>query len=129
MSAGAFDKSKYAATYGGGTNIHPIRCQPETASCVVGGVTNTPPSGAVNNPISAVVSRGRRAKGLIARTVTLEAPATGQPTGYKAGGFTTIPCLTEAFYTACENATDSTTVSYNGVTGYKVSYVSVERAK
>ena len=126
MSAGTFVKTRYAAGYGAGTSIHPIRVQQETLDCVIGTVENTPPIGAINNPISAVVSRGRRTRGLVVRTVTLEAPATGQPTGYKPGGLTTIPALQEAFFTAAEGADDDTDVSYNGVSGYKVAYVSQE---
>jgi len=129
MSAGVFTKTKYAASYGGGTEIHPIRVQPETITCTVNSVANSAPAGAVTNPISALVTRGRRAKGLIVRTVTLRAPATGQPTGYKPLGLTTIPCLTEAFFNACAAATDATTVSYLGVTGFTVSYVSDERVR
>ncbi len=127
MSAGVFTKTKYAASYGDGTAIHPIRVQPETVSCTIGGVANTAPTGAINNPISALVSRGRRSKGLIVRTVTLVAPATDQPANYKPLGLTTIPCLTTAFFNAAQAATSATTVSYNGVNGYKVSYVSAEK--
>lgn len=129
MSAGVFTKTKYQASYGAGTSIHPIKVQPETVSCSINSVSNDPPDGDVNNPISAVVSRGRRAKGLIVRTVTLEAPTTSPPTGYKPGGLTTIPCLTEAFFNEAANATDETTVSYNGSTTYKVAYVSSELTK
>lgn len=129
MSAGVFTKTKYAATYNGGTEVHPIRVQPETITCTVGGTANTAPTAAITNPISAQISRGRRAKGLIPRSVTLRAPATGQPTNYKPLGLTTIPCLTETFYGACVDATDSTTVSYLGVTGWTVSYVSDERVR
>lgn len=129
MSAGVFSKTKYQASYGAGTAIHPIKVQDTTLTCSINSVVNDPPTGDVNNPISAVVSRGRRAKGLIVRTVTLEAPTTSPPTGYKPGGLTTIPCLTEAFFEAASNATDETTVSYNGSTTYKVAYVSSELAK
>lgn len=129
MSSGAFSKSKYAASYGDGTNIHPIRVQPETITCSVNSVANTAPTGAVTSPISALVSRGRRARGLIVRTVTLRADATTPPTGYKPGGLTTIPCLTTAFFNACAAATDTTTVSYLGSTNWKVSYVSDEKVR
>lgn len=129
MSAGAFTRTKYQASYGDGTAVHPIRVQDTTLTCSVGGVDNDPPAGAISNPISAVVSRGRRSKGLVVRTVTLEAPTTSPPTGYKPGGLTTIPCLTQAFFDACEAADDSTTVSYNGSTTYKVAYVSAESVK
>jgi len=126
MSAGAFVKTRYAASYGAGTAIHPIRVQQETIDCTIATIENNPPTGAITNPISAVVSRGRRSRGLIVRTVTLEAPVTGQPTGYKPGGLTTVPALNAAFYAAAEGADDETEVSYNGVTGYKVAYVSQE---
>jgi len=129
MSAGAFTRSRYAASYGSGTEIHPIRVQPETIACTIGGVANTAPTGALTNPISAVVSRGSRAKGLRPRLVALKAPATGQPATYAANGITVIPCLTEAFYNAAVAADDTTTVSYNGVAGYKVSYTSAEEAR
>lgn len=129
MSAGGFVKAKYAASYDADSNIHPIRVQPETITCEINGVANDEPAGDITNPISALVSRGRRARGLIARTVTLVSAVTGQPTGYKAGGFTTIPCLTEAFYEQAALATNLTTVSYNGVSTYKVAYVTDERVK
>lgn len=129
MSAGAFLKSKYAASYDAGSQIHPIRVQPETTTCTVNGVQNTAPVGAITNPISALVSRGRRSRGLIVRTVTLVAPTDGQPTGYKAGGLTTIPCLTQTFFNECINATSTTVVSYNGVATYKVAYVSDEKVR
>lgn len=129
MSAGGFVKSKYAASYDVGSNIHPIRVQPETITCTIGGVANSEPAGAINNPISAVVSRGRRARGLVCRTVTLVSPTSDQVQGYKAGGLTTIPCLTEAFFEAASIATNTTVVSYNGIATYKVSYVSEEKVR
>lgn len=94
MSAGAYNSSKYQASYGDGTNIHPIRVQPETISAVIGGTSNNnePPSAAVSNPISAKVSRGGRGLGLKPRTVTLKFTGT-VPTGYKAGAVIVIPWL------------------------------------
>jgi hypothetical protein len=133
MSAGAFTRSSYQtslqiADTGAGA-VCLIRVQPETLSCTVGGVANSAPTGGVTLPLTAVVSRGRRAKGIIPRTVTLVAATTGQPTGYKPGGLTTIPCLNLDFFQACSNATDATTVSYLGSTTWKVSYVSDERVR
>lgn len=119
MSAGTFTKSKYQATYSG-TAIHPIRVQPETIACTINGVANNPPDGSQTNPISAVVSRGQRAKGLIARAVTLRAPASGQPTGYKPLGTILIPALTPAFAAAAAGWQPGQEVSYLGVTGWSV---------
>lgn len=112
MSAGIFITTKYTATYGGGINIHPIRAQPETLVATHTGTANAAPVGAATSPISARSSTGRRALGLLPRSVTLKAPATGQPTGYKPEGITRIPCLTEAFYNKCLKGT---IVSYLGV--------------
>ena len=120
MSAGTFTKSKYQADYST-TAIHPIRIQPETAECVINGVTNTPPSGDVTNPISAVVSRGQRAKGLVARAVALQTPATGGPSGYKPLGITVIPALTPAFAAAAAGWQPGQSITYLGVTGWVVS--------
>jgi len=119
MSAGVFIKSKYLASYDG-TSVHPIRVQPETEALSINSVANTPPSGAISNPIPAVISRGRRSRGLIPRTVSIQAPATGQPTGYKPLGITTLPCLNEEIYAAAVAATEATTVTYLGVNTWKV---------
>ena len=129
MSAGAFVRARYQASYGKGREIHPIRVQPETVTLDVGGVTNALPEDAISNPISALVSRGRRSRGLIVRTVTIQAPISDQPDGYLPGGLTTLPCLTETFFQACAAADDTTVVNYLGVSGYSVSYVSDELVK
>lgn len=112
MSAGAFTISKYAASYGAGDQIHPIRVQPETLSATITGTANAAPTGAINNPIQCRVSGGKRQIGLLARYVTIQFPATGQPSTYQAGGTTRIPALTEAFY---NKATKGATVTYLSV--------------
>jgi len=117
MSAGAFVNSSYQASYGDGLSIHPIRVQPETLAASVGGTANAAPAGAINNPIQARSTGGRRSFGLVARFVTLRAPATDQPDTYLPLGFTRIPCLTEAFFDACVKGA---TVTYLGA-AYTVS--------
>jgi len=111
MSAGRFTRSRYAAEYTAGA-IHPVRVQPESVAASIGGTTNAPPAGAATNPISAKVSGGRRELGLRARRVTMSAPTTTPPTGYLAGGLTTIPALNLAFYNA---AVKGAVCSYLGV--------------
>lgn len=98
MSSGSFTITKYAASYGDGDEIHPIRVQPETLTATIDGTANSAPAGAQTNPIQARVSGGKRQIGLLARYVTLQAPASNQPDNYQAGGITRIPALTEAFY-------------------------------
>lgn len=112
MSAGVFVRSKYAANYGAGSAVHPIRCQPETLLAITNAITNTEPAGAQNNPISAKISNSKRSLGLSPRYITIQFPLTGQPAGYKAGGITRIPCLTLAFFNA---AAVGGTVTYQGV--------------
>lgn len=127
MSAGPFLKARYRASYGSADQIHPIRVQPETVTCDIGGTTNDLPGQAINNPISAVVSRGRSQRGLKCRTVTLRTPISSPPTGYLPGGFITIPCLTQAFFDAAADADDTTTVTYLNTSGFSVSFVSDEK--
>lgn len=114
MSAGAFVNALYAADYGAGTAIHPIRVQPETIDAAAGATGNNPPTGPATNPISAQVSAGKRKLGLHARTVGLKlAPDTTPPDGYAVNSRVRIPCLNKTFATAV--ATKGTTVDYLGV--------------
>lgn len=112
MSAGAFTITKYIASYGDGDQVHPIRVQPETLAATIGGTANSAPGDALNNPIQCRVSGGKRQIGLLARYITIKFPATGQPTGYQAGGTTRIPALTPGFY---DLAIKGTAVTYLGV--------------
>lgn len=112
MSAGNFIRSRYEASYSTPGVIHPIRIQPETAAATIGGIANDPPAGNITNPISASISRGKREKGLKPRTLSIQFPATGQPTGYKASGTTVIVALTLDFWNL---AAPGTTITYLGV--------------
>lgn len=113
MSAGTFVFSRYQATYIDGSNIHPIRVQPETLALTYSGTANAATGDAITNPISALSSLGSRAKGLKPRAVTVQFPATGQPTGYKPLGVTKVPILTEALWDSIIANTD---ITYLGVT-------------
>jgi len=97
MSAGAFDKAFYLADYGAGTNVHPIRVQPETRQAATSTETNDIPGAVQTSPISAIVSRSRSSRGLIARVLYLQLVGS-PPTGYSPGSRTRIPALTPAFY-------------------------------
>lgn len=112
MSAGAFIISRYAAQYGTGTQIHPIKIQPETQtlSVTIGGTAtaNLPPAGAVNNPISAIVSGSKRGRGLVPRTISFRFSGT-PPAGYRAGSILTLPMLTSALSGAAIGATGTYT--------------------
>lgn len=119
MSAGTFLRSRYAATYEDGA-IHPIRVQPETVAMALTSsttTTNAPPSGAINNPISALVSRPLRGKGLRPRKVTLQLLGT-PPTGYAAGSTVSLPVLNTTLF---EGLTNGTSVNYLGTTWEVVS--------
>jgi len=112
MSAGNFLRSRYAANYADPAPIHPIRVQPETLAASIEGTANDPPAGVVSNPISASVSRGKREKGLKPHTISIQFPATGQPTGYKANGTTVIVALTLEFWNL---AIPGAVINYLGV--------------
>jgi hypothetical protein len=125
MSAGVFTRSFYTASYDD-AQIHPIRVQPETIAASVGGTANTAPAGPATSPISAVISLGKRQLGLRPRTITIAAPATGQPDGYQPGGITTIPALNQAIWDA---ALRGTAVTYLGVATFQVVSRDREEAK
>lgn len=74
MSSGPFINSRYETNKG---TVHRIRIQPETQGLsITGAGTNGPAAGAIDTPGSAVVSRGKRAFGINARTVTIRFPGT-----------------------------------------------------
>ena len=104
MSAGQFNKTKYETNQG---NIVPIKVQPETADAVIGGVTNTAPTGDLTGGFpSARVSGSNRMIGINARTVTVR--HTASLAGYKDDSPLTFPCLTPAFYDACQEGATGT---------------------
>lgn len=94
MSAGQFLRSKYQASYGGGTAIHPIRIQPEALDVDFSSLSNVEPDEDINNPISAIASLGNRQIGLRPRFVTLKQNPLGSvPPGYKLEGETRLAIL------------------------------------
>lgn len=102
MSQGAFLRSRYTDNQGA---IHPVRVQPETVALVIGTNTNTAPTGAITNGITARVSGSRRQIGLLTRTVTFVFTGT-PPTGYLANSPLTLPWLqTTGFSTIARGAT------------------------
>lgn len=106
MSAGVFVTKSYAASYAANTN-HPIRVQPETLTLIIGGNTNGDAIGAINNPISAVTSRGKRQLGLRPRTVTFKFTGAA-PEGYEDAGVITLPYLQTAGFDAITKGTTGT---------------------
>jgi hypothetical protein len=121
MSAGAFTRSRYQASYDD-AEIHPIRVQPETiamADSETPATTNAAPTDSITNPISAKVSAGRRELGLKPRKFVLEVTGT-PPTGYSTGSQVTLPILTETFYNALAV---NDTVSYLGATWEVISKI------
>lgn len=97
MSAGAFVISSYRASYNT-DQIHPIRIQPETLAATANSVANNAPSDPQNSPISAVISRGKRARGLMPRTVTIRLNEGQILDGYLPRSITTIPVLLPATF-------------------------------
>lgn len=91
MSAGPFLDSFYESDTG---EIHNIRIQPETASLLIDGVTNTIPAGPANNSQQVKVSAARNSFGVKARKVRFEmtSPSTTNPI-IAAGSILELPWL------------------------------------
>lgn len=112
MSAGVFKNVGYAADYGAGTAIHPIRVQPETEQLTLDGTANTGEDSAdISNPISAQTSKSRKGLGLHPRTVSVKFTAAA-PTGYAENQIYRIPLLNKDIKA---KATKGQTGSYLGV--------------
>jgi hypothetical protein len=94
MSAGAFTNSFYGSNELG--TVHPIRVQPETLALELAGEANAAPDGTDAIGPSAQVSRGKRALGINARTVTIR--LTAALTGYATGATITLPWLDPSTY-------------------------------
>lgn len=119
MSAGAFVRSKYQASYDT-DQIHPIRVQPETIALAEDGAptnTNAAPTTDITNPISAIVSKGRRGLGLHPRKFNLQLTGT-PPATYITGSKVSIPILTTTFYNSIAVGSD---VTYLGTTWQVIS--------
>lgn len=89
MSSGAFVNSFYESNELG--SVHPIRVQPETLGLMLGGQSNAAPSGTGAIGPSAQVSRGKRALGINARSVTVRLTAT--LAGYLPGSTISVPWM------------------------------------
>lgn len=90
MSAGAFiNNARYETNKG---EVAKIRVQPETLQLELDGVQNDQALGAITLPVSAVISKGRRSRGLNARIVRITWIGAA-PAGYDARGIITLPWL------------------------------------
>ena len=112
MSAGRFEIKAYAADYSATAN-HPILVQPETLELQFGANSNGDAIGAINNPISAVISRGKRAKGLRPRTVTIKFDEGEAPDGYEEGCTITLPWLQRTGFGTITRGTTGTYLGAN----------------
>lgn len=110
MSAGAFEIVGYSTDNG---DIVPLRVQPETVAAVLGTPNASAGSTfAVGFP-SAQVSKGKRAIGINARTVSIR--LTAVLAGYKEDSILRIPVTTQARWTALTKGTPVTYLSTAGV--------------
>lgn len=97
MSAGTFENVFYELSAENGGGKTRARVQPETLEATIGAAANISAGGPATIPGSAVISRGRRSRGINMRYVTLR--WTGSPpTGYD-GLTVRIPVLTPATFT------------------------------
>jgi len=109
MSAGAFENGRYQLDNG---DVARCRAQPESKALAYSSATNAYTTDAVTRPGRVRLRQSKRSFGVIARSITVRLPATGQPTGYKPGSLLTIPIFTTAFYDALALAEE---VTYLGV--------------
>lgn len=120
MSSGAFSLVGYAADYGTGTAVHPIKVQPETLALVINGEANDgAATSTITNPISAIVSKSRRGYGLHPRLVSFRFTGT-PPSGYLANQTYRLPLVNKDI--AAEAVTGATgtylTVAIQVVSNY-----------
>lgn len=104
MSAGGFDKVRYEGNDG---VLYKCRIQPETTEFEVDSTTNNvpaQPAGTTLSRISAQVGGSRRSLGIHTRMVRLQFGDTAgaAPDGYKVGGVTQIPILTQTMFALVE---------------------------
>jgi len=94
MSSGPFVRTRYQLD---NASNAAIRVQPETLALTIDGVANAAPGGTVTVPGSASVSRGARANGINARTVTFVFNVA--PAGYKQDSPIRLPWLASLSFT------------------------------
>lgn len=99
MSSGVFiTNARYEMDEGNGGYITKARVQPETLAATNGTAANAIPEGAVDLPISAYATKGKKEYGIRMRYVILDEPAS-TPTGY-AGTPVKVSVMTPATYAA-----------------------------
>lgn len=98
MSAGTFDRVKYQADDARGGGIYRMRVQSETLGLTDGTLTNSEPTGDVDQRIRAKVSKTRREIGLGPRKLLLA--FTGVLPDTYSGDSVLVPILTPATFAA-----------------------------
>lgn len=112
MSQGAFTIAGYETD---NADIVPIQVQPETLTAVLGTANASAGATFAAGFPSAQVSKGKRAIGINARTVSLR--LTAALAGYKEDSILRIPVMTQARWNALSRGT---TITYQGTAGVVV---------
>jgi len=110
MSSGEFVVVGYATD---NADIVPIRVQPETLTAVLGTANASAGATFAAGFPSAQVSKGKRAIGINARTVSIR--LTAAKADYKAGSIMRSPVTTQARWTALSRGTTVTYLETAGV--------------
>ena len=113
MSEGSFVNGVYGRANG---SLHNIRVQPETLTMTVGGVANASAGAAADSPFPAVVSRGRRQKGLNARLIRFEV-TNGGTTDVEQGSILSLPWLDPDTFDDAVEPLRKAVVYRDGITG------------
>jgi len=110
MSAGEFIIAGYSTD---NADIVPIRVQPETLAATLGTANASAGSTFATGFPSAQVSKGKRAIGINARTVSIR--LTAELGGYKEGSILRVPVMTQARWAALGKGSTVTYLSTAGV--------------
>lgn len=114
MSSGGFVIAGYSTD---NADIVPIKVQPETLTATLGTANASAGAAFAAGFPSAQVSKGKRALGINARTVSIR--LTAELTGYKADSILRIPVMTQARWAALNKGTAVTYQSVAGVVAGK----------
>lgn len=98
MSSGNFVDAAYESNDG---RFYPMSVQPETVTLSLNGVGNVSATGPADPTLpSAVVSKGRRSRGVNCRLVRIRTPLVGGDANYVPRGIITLPVFLPATFAA-----------------------------
>lgn len=112
MSAGVFIDAAYESNDG---RFYPMKIQPETITLTLNSIVNASATGPADPTLpSAVVSKGRRSRGVNCRLVRIRTPALGGDANYVPRGIIALPVFLPSVFSQY-GRTQVGTYEINGV--------------